>query len=93
MIEKRYRNQAYINWVKTLPCSIHYCRLEPCGDAHHLKGVGNMSGGGLTAPDWTAMPLCREHHNQMHNRAEWWLDQWEHIARTLGRAIDLGILK
>ena len=88
---KRYRNKAYINWIKTLPCSI--CRVEPCGDAHHLKGIGGMSGAGLTAPDWAAMPLCREHHEMMHAHPALWADQWEYIARTLGAAIEEGIIK
>lgn len=87
----RYRNKAYTNWVKTLPCSI--CHTEPCGDCHHIKGVGHMSGAGLTAPDWACMPLCRTHHDMMHSTPALWIDQWEYIALTLGRAIDEGILK
>lgn len=89
--QKAWRNDAYIKWIKTLPCSI--CGVSPCGDAHHLKGIGGMSGTGLTAPDWAAMPLCREHHGTMHATPLMWPDQWEYISRTLGAAISEGILR
>lgn len=86
-----WRSKAYINWVKTLPCCM--CGIEPCGDPHHLKGVGNLSGAGMTAPDWAVMPLCRADHARMHASPELWKDQWEYVAKTLGRAIDEGILR
>lgn len=86
----RYRNLAYLAWVKRLPCAIS--GQGPAGDAHHLIGIGGMSGTGLTAPDWAAMPLTREHHTRMHQTPEQWPEQWEMIARTLGRAIDEGML-
>ena len=89
--QKAWRNEAYISWVKTLPCAM--CGIPHCGDAHHLKGIGGMSGAGITAPDWAVMPLCREHHSMMHARPELWPHQYEYIARTLGAAIDEGILR
>lgn len=87
----KWRSKAYLEWVKELPCSI--CGVEPCGDAHHIKGVGNLSGAGLTAPDWAVMPLCRKHHTEMHVNTKLWVDQWRYIALTLGRAIDENILE
>lgn len=83
----RYRNRKYIDWIKTQPC----CMCMVLGvDPHHLKGVGHMSGTGLTAPDTFAMPLCRPHHDEMHASPELWPDQWEYIARTLARAVEEG---
>lgn len=87
----RYKNQAYLDWVKSLPCA--ESGHEPAGDAHHLIGVGGMSGTGLTAPDWASMPLTRGYHTRMHNEPELWPGQWEMIARTLGRAIEEGKLR
>lgn len=37
--------------------------------------------------------MCRSHHNEIHNTPALWVDQWRHIAQTLGRAIDEGILE
>lgn len=89
--QPRYRNQAYLDWVKGLPSA--FSRIEPAGDAHHIIGVGGLSGMGLTAPDWAAMPLTRDEHNLMHRDLAMWPEQWEYIARTLGRAIEEGKLK
>ena len=87
--KERWRSNKYKDWVKSQAC--YYCRRTPV-DPHHLIGIGHMSGGGLTAPDWTAMPLCRECHNKMHNTPLLWPEQWEIIARTLGKAIEDGFL-
>lgn len=78
--------------VANLPCSV-------CGESrqgyvcpHHIKGVGNMSGVGMKAPDWATMPLCAKCHNTMHGNPDIWPDQWEYIARTLGTLIESGKL-
>ena len=89
MILKRWRNKKYLKWVKTLPC---YICLGQGGEAHHIKGVGHLSGVGLTAPDQYTIPTCRECHNRWHLDSSIWLDQWEAIARTLAKAIDEEIL-
>lgn len=47
---------------------------------------------GTKAPDTMVMPLCREHHNQMHKSSRMQKDQWEYIARTLDKATSEGIL-
>ena len=58
-----------------------------------MKGVGNMSGGGLKAPDWAVSPLCHSCHDEMHHTPALWMEQWEMIARTLGKAIEEGVFK
>ena len=91
MIEKsiRWRNVPYMAWVKSLPCAMCGC---PSDDAHHIKGVGHMSGAGTKAPDWATMPLRRIHHDEMHRNPEMWPMQWEMISRTIGAAIESGML-
>lgn len=88
--QKRWRSIKYIDWVKTLDCVL-------CGnqadDPHHIKGIGNMSGASLTAPDWAAMPMCRKCHTRIHAEPELWEQQWEWVAQTLGKAITEGVLK
>lgn len=86
----RYKNRKYLEWVKKQNCS---CCSSPADDPHHIKGVGHLSGAGLTAPDWAVMPLCRRCHNLMHENSIMWDDQWEYISRTLGKAIQEGFFK
>ena len=86
---KRYRNAKYLSWVRSLPCSI--CGGE-AGQAHHIIGVGKMSGMGLKAPDWAVMPVCGMCHGIVHSMPIHWDNQWEFITRTLGKAIEEGIL-
>jgi hypothetical protein len=82
-------NKKYLKWVKTLDCA--FCRA-PADDAHHIIGAG-MGGMGMKAPDWAVMPLCRGCHTRMHHDPTAWLRQWEHVARTLGKAIEDGIIE
>ena len=88
--DPRWRSRKYLDWVKTLPCVM--CGA-PADDPHHIKGVGGMSGAGLTAPDWAVMPVCRQHHDEIHATPELWPNQWEWIARTLGKALEEGVIK
>lgn len=85
--DPRWRNRRYLQWVKTLPCVM--CG-QPADDPHHIKGVGHLSGAGITAPDWAVMPVCRFHHDEIHATPELWPLQWEWITRTLGAAIEQG---
>jgi hypothetical protein len=39
------------------------------------------------------MPLCHKCHMQMHGSPERWPEQWEMVARTLGSALDAGVIK
>jgi len=86
--QKTYRNRAYLDWVKTLPCC--HCLL-PADDPHHIKTKG-VGGEALSAPDFTAMPLCREHHNMVHAAPDDW-PQARWMIETLNRAFSEGILK
>ncbi|MGM0858640.1 MAG: DUF968 domain-containing protein [Pseudomonadota bacterium] len=62
--DKRWRSEAYLAFVRSLPCCV--CGSTPC-DPHHVIGLGwQLSGTGLTAPDSFAMPLCRDHHHEVH---------------------------
>jgi len=87
---KRWTSEKYLAWIRKQPCII--CGI-PGAEPHHLKGAGGMSGTGMKAPDWATMPLCHPCHRMMHEVPAVWPDQWEYIARTLGRAINEGQLK
>jgi len=90
--QNAWRCQKYLDWVKTQPSCVS--GIEPCGDAHHMKGHG--MGGSVKAPDWASIPLTREEHAAIHLGWQTWEgvhgSQWEHVAKTLGRAIQEGII-
>ena len=85
--EKRWQSKRYIDWIKKQTCAVCGAPAEP----HHIKGIGHMSGTALKAPDWAVSPLCHPCHDSMHHRPS--SEQWEIIARTLGKAIQEGVLK
>lgn len=87
---KAWRSRKYLDWVKTLDCSI--CGA-PADDAHHIIGRGHMGGMGTKAPDLMVIPVCRGCHGEIHRNPDLWDWQWEGIARTVLRAVDAGILK
>jgi hypothetical protein len=83
----RYKNEKYEKWLRGQPCLI--CGAP--GESHHLKGVGNMSGGALKAPSWAVMCLCHTCHLAQHYKPT--SDQWELICRQIGRGVDAGVIK
>lgn len=55
-----------------MPCLI--CGTKPC-DAHHLRIDKQIKGMGLRPGDEHAVPLCRQHHMELHeagNERLWW---------------------
>src|SRR5260370_40398880 len=60
--EIRRRNKAYLAFVCSQPCLI--CQRSPC-DAHHLKFAQPRSLGRKVSDEFT-VPLCREHHQELH---------------------------
>jgi hypothetical protein len=67
----RKRNKAHLAFVASQPCLV--CRRTPC-DAHHLKFAQPRSLGRKVSDEFT-VPLCREHHQELHrhgNELAWW---------------------
>jgi ERF superfamily len=67
----RKRNKAHLVFVASQPCLI--CQRTPC-DAHHLKFAQPQALGRKVSDEFT-VPLCREHHHELHrqgNEAAWW---------------------
>lgn len=84
-LPKPYRqtDPGYLDFVRLHRCVVWPgCRRR--GEAHHLTTRG--AGGG----DYSAVPLCREHHAQIHNvgRSQFEdahnLNLWEQAANLLG---------
>jgi hypothetical protein len=69
--EMRRRNKAHLAFVASQSCLV--CQRSPC-DAHHLKFAQPRSLGRKVSDEFT-VPLCREHHDELHrhgNEMAWW---------------------
>jgi hypothetical protein len=67
----RKRNKAHLAFVAAQPCLV--CQRTPC-DAHHLKFAQPRTLGRKVSDEFT-VPLCREHHRDLHrhgNEIAWW---------------------
>jgi hypothetical protein len=67
----RARNKSHLIFVAVQPCLV--CQRSPC-DAHHLKFAEPRTLGRKVSDEFT-VPLCREHHQELHrhgNEAAWW---------------------
>src|SRR5258705_10261281 len=67
----RRRNKAHLAFGAAQPCLV--CQRSPC-DAHHLKFAQPRSLGRKVSDEFT-VPLCREHHHELHrhgNEMAWW---------------------
>ena len=68
---KRLRDKAHLKFVASQPCLI--CGRQPC-DPHHLR-FAQPRALGLKVSDEFTVPLCRGHHQQLHqagNEVTWW---------------------
>src|SRR5258705_6566346 len=67
----RIREKAHLSFVAAQPCLV--CQRSPC-DAHHLKFAQPRSLGRKVSDEFT-VPLCRDHHHELHrhgNEMAWW---------------------
>jgi hypothetical protein len=65
------RNKAHLAFVAAQPCIV--CRRSP-SDAHHIKFAQPKALGRKVSDEFT-VPLCRDHHLQLHqhgNERAWW---------------------
>jgi hypothetical protein len=58
----RRRNKVHLAFVAAQPCLV--CQRSPC-DAHHLKFAQPRTLGRKVSDEFT-VPLCREHHRDLH---------------------------
>jgi hypothetical protein len=70
---KRLRDKDHLQFVRSQPCLV--CGRQPC-DPHHLR-FAQPRALGLKVSDELTVPLCRDHHRQLHqagNELAWWHD-------------------
>ena len=68
---KRLRDKAHLGFVRSQPCLV--CGHQP-SDPHHLQ-FAQPRALGLKVSDEFTVPLCRNHHQQLHqagNEVAWW---------------------
>ena len=68
---KRIREKAHLRFVASHPCLV--CGRQPA-DPHHLR-FAQPRALGMKVSDEFTVPLCREHHRQLHhagNEVAWW---------------------
>ena len=87
------KNAEYLEWIRSLKCA--GCGLPGPSEAHHLKGDLHMSGAGMKAPDYLAMPLCRDCHRRLHDNPpeNWVAAQRAWLILTLSLAFELGYVE
>lgn len=86
------RDKAYLAEVRRLPC----CLTEDCDgpvQAHHMTGAGLA----LKASDLDTMPLCLQHHAELHDskgyfrhmdkaaKKQWQRDRIQETRHILGK--------
>lgn len=76
--ENRVRSDAHLKWLKLHTCLV--CR-RPAAHAHHV--VDGRHSLGMKAGDDHAVPLCWQHHGDLHNHKKGEHGFW------LGYAIDV----
>lgn len=67
----RQRSKAHLAFVAAQPCLV--CRRTPC-DAHHVRFAQPKALGRKVSDEFT-VPLCREHHTELHRHGHeqsWW---------------------
>jgi hypothetical protein len=70
---KRNRDKTHLRFVASQPCLL--CQRTP-SDPHHLR-FAQPRALGMKVSDEFTVPLCREHHRQLHhsgNEPAWWHD-------------------
>src|SRR5437868_3353371 len=88
----RKRDKAHLAFVSAQPCPV--CQRTPT-DAHHLKFAQPRALGRKVSDEFT-VPLCRDHHQELHRRGNeraWWASVQVspvEIARTLWEETLLG---
>jgi hypothetical protein len=70
---KRIRDKDHLRYVASQPCLL--CSAKP-SDPHHVR-FAQPKALGRKVSDEFAVPLCRQHHRDLHhdgNEAAWWHD-------------------
>lgn len=59
---ERLRSPRHLAWIRTLPCSVPGCNSDDMHAHHVRKGAGT----GMKPADGNCVPLCLDHHSELH---------------------------
>jgi len=96
----RIRDKEHLSYVRKFPCwvcTVHWLadgrttlwapQVSTISHAHHTKLSAEDHGVGLRSCDSKTIPLCPEHHRQLHDEygdeVEFWVDTL--VRRTMAR--------
>jgi len=65
------RSTMYLDYVRSIPCII----CDQQAQAHHVEAGGV----GMKGSDYATLPLCAEHHRELHDRGDATFRQWHGI--------------
>ena len=68
---KTERDKAYLEYIRTLPCSVRRCKHTP-SIYHHVDGWGT----GMKCSDYLTIPLCFQHHAEVHRGKKTFADKY-----------------
>ena len=86
---KPYQSKQYREFVRTLACVVESPNCKGQIIPHHVTSVG--AGGS----DLTCIPLCAEHHNEIHSQGKstfqknHYVTLWRLQANTLSKYVEL----
>jgi hypothetical protein len=69
LVSAPVEDPKFLAWIKTLPCAVPRCQSRFV-DPHHTGPRGLSQ----TASDRSAIPLCRAHHDQYHDKGRVWFE-------------------
>jgi len=56
-----YRDEKYLDWIRTLPCWVCY---QTPSEPHHIRKLKWGAGTSIKPHDYVTVPLCRKCHSQ-----------------------------
>jgi hypothetical protein len=72
---RRFRDKAHLAFVAGQPCLL--CARRPC-DPHHIRFAQKQALGRKVSDEFT-VPLCRNHHRELHRSGSEYL-WWENVG-------------
>lgn len=85
----REGDEAYLQFVRSLPCCVCGHDTEP-SHPHHM--VGHLKGLGMKAPDRETMPLCFAHHRAFHDGVGHFA-YWSREGRILWQETEIALVQ
>jgi len=74
------KDKDHLLRVKMMPCCV--CRKPGPSDPHHLFGSVH----GMKSSDYGAIPLCREHHEEVTNNPK---HNWELLPNLIATLMEI----